>query len=91
MRTIRFPSAVGALITLALSVTFVSASIAQEWEHRVKPRGILRVVDLAETESSIWLNYAEGLVNVDKDNNFVPCLAAGTLQALVFESPARRI
>jgi peptide/nickel transport system substrate-binding protein len=49
--------------------------LAQEWEFGPKPRGTLKVVDLANpTASALW-NYAEPLVTLDKDNNMVPCLA----------------
>jgi ABC-type transport system substrate-binding protein len=47
----------------------------QDWAHRVKPRGSLAVVDLFQVPISVMLNYAEGLVTVDTDNKFVPCLA----------------
>ncbi len=35
----------------------------------------MKVVDLWNVGRSVALNYAEGLVELDKDNNFVPCLA----------------
>jgi peptide/nickel transport system substrate-binding protein len=44
-------------------------------EEENKPRGRLKVVGFMELWTSIRGNYAEGLVTLDKDNNFVPCLA----------------
>ena len=59
--------------------SFVSppASIAEDQDNRVTPRGTLRVVDSWSVQSSILGNYAEGLVALDKDNKFIPCLAEG--------------
>jgi len=48
--------------------------MAQEWAVR-RLRGTLRVVDLYVATASVLTNYAEGLVTLDKDNNWVPCLA----------------
>jgi peptide/nickel transport system substrate-binding protein len=56
----------------SLAVVLHSASLAQE---RTTPRGTLKVVDLWNVQSSVVRNYAEGLVMLDKDNTFVPCLA----------------
>jgi peptide/nickel transport system substrate-binding protein len=42
---------------------------------RVKPKGTLKVVESSSTALSVYYNYAEGLVTLDKDNNWVPCLA----------------
>ena len=41
----------------------------------MKARGTLRAVDLFLPSVSVLMNYAEGLVMLDKDNNWVPCLA----------------
>lgn len=63
------------LLTLSfciLTAVLPSASLAQE---RVTPRGTLKVVDLWNVQRSVVWNYSEGLVMLDKDNNFVPCLA----------------
>jgi peptide/nickel transport system substrate-binding protein len=38
-------------------------------------RGALTVIDYWVPSRSVSLNYAESLVELDKDNNFVPCLA----------------
>ena len=43
----------------------------------INPRGTLRVVELFNEKVSVTMNYAEGLVMLDKDNNIVPCLAEG--------------
>jgi len=51
------------------------AALAQDWKFGAKPRGTLKVVDLLMPSASAVLNYAEGLVTLDKDNNVVPCLA----------------
>jgi peptide/nickel transport system substrate-binding protein len=40
-----------------------------------RPRGTIKVVDLHLPSTSISKNYAEGLVTLDRDNNYVPCLA----------------
>jgi len=57
--------------------SFVSSPVssAENQEKRVVPRGTLRVVDSWATSSSAIVNYAEGLVTLDKDNNYIPCLA----------------
>jgi peptide/nickel transport system substrate-binding protein len=74
-RRIFFSLAIFAFLLFSLSIALVPPSLAQEWEFRVKPRGALRVVDIHTPSGSAKANYAEGLVNVDKDNNWVPCLA----------------
>jgi peptide/nickel transport system substrate-binding protein len=70
-----FPFAILALIQFILGIALSPPSLAQEWELQVKPRGTLRVVDLFLPSPSVMLNYAESLVTVDKDNNWIPCLA----------------
>jgi ABC-type transport system substrate-binding protein len=67
--------AILAFLQFSLSIALLPPSLAQEWALRVKPRGTLRVVELREPAGSVMRNYAEGLVNLDKDNNYVPCLA----------------
>ena len=67
---------------LAISMIFQSTlafldsspAFAQKWAIH-EPRGTLKVVDLYSPSGSAMLNYAEGLVTVDKDGNVVPCLA----------------
>lgn len=59
----------------SLSVAWPSTSLAQQSKGVRNPRGTLRVVDSWSAPRSAALNYAEGLVELDKDNNFVPCLA----------------
>ena len=49
--------------------------LAKDSAVGIDPRGTLRVVDLWSVADSVKMNYAEGLVMLDKDNNFVPCLA----------------
>ena len=49
--------------------------LAKDSAVGIDPRGTLRVVDLWSVKESVRMNYAEGLVMLDKDNNFVPCLA----------------
>jgi peptide/nickel transport system substrate-binding protein len=51
--------------------------LAQELKGDTNPRGTLRVVEFWNVSRSVMMNYAEGLVELDKDNNFVPCLARG--------------
>ena len=55
-----------------LSPTLPSAPLAQE---KTIPRGTLKVVDFWGVSGAAKSNYCEGLVTLDKDNNFVPCLA----------------
>jgi peptide/nickel transport system substrate-binding protein len=74
-RRVFFPLAVLAFIQLSLGIALSPSSLAQEWELRVKPSGTLKVVDLWAPSISAALNYAEGLVTLDKDNNVVACLA----------------
>ena len=52
-----------------------SVLLAKDSAVGINPRGTLRVVDLWSVAGSVEMNYAEGLVMLDKDNNFVPCLA----------------
>jgi len=66
-----------ALFYCSLSVALPSAPLAQELKGDTNPRGTLRVVELWNVSRSAMMNYAEGLVTLDKDNNFVPCLAEG--------------
>jgi peptide/nickel transport system substrate-binding protein len=61
-----------ALFFWSLTLALPSATLAQE---RVTPRGTLKAVDLWGGAWSATTNYAEGLVTLNKDNNFVPCLA----------------
>jgi len=74
-RRVFFPLAVLAFIQLSLGIALSPSSLAQQWELRVKPSGTLKVVDLWAPSISAALNYAEGLVTLDKDNNVVACLA----------------
>jgi peptide/nickel transport system substrate-binding protein len=60
------------LLFCSLALVSPSASLTQE---RVTPRGTLKVVDLLNVVNSMRPNYAEGLVELDKDMNFDPCLA----------------
>jgi len=66
-----------ALFYCSLGVALPSSSFAQDVKRHTNPRGTLRVVDLWSVPASVAVNYAEGLVALDKDNNFVPCLAEG--------------
>ena len=75
LRRVFFRLAVFTVIQVGLGIALPSLSLAQEREVRVKPRGILKVVDLGIPSISVMLNYAEGLVTLDKDNNWVPGLA----------------
>ena len=61
-----------ALFCFALSATCPSSLLAQE---NTVPRGTLKVVDLWIVAGSIEYNLLEGLVTLDKDNNYVPCLS----------------
>jgi ABC-type transport system substrate-binding protein len=63
------------LVVFALIIHLPLPSLAQEWELRVKPRGTIRVVDLFDPSPSAVMNCAEGLVGLDKDNNYVLFLA----------------
>jgi peptide/nickel transport system substrate-binding protein len=74
-RIIFFPLAILAFIQFSLGIFLSPPSLAQEWEFRVKPRGTLGVVHFVIPSASALMNYAEGLVTLDRDNNWVPCLA----------------
>jgi peptide/nickel transport system substrate-binding protein len=64
-----------ALLPFALSIVFAQVAVGQEWEFRVKPKGTLRIVDFYVPSTTPWVNIAEGLVGIDKDFNYIPCLA----------------
>jgi ABC-type transport system substrate-binding protein len=66
--------AILALIQFRLGIALAPPSLAQEWEAR-KLRRTLRVVDLGCPSVSVILNYAEGLLTLDEDNNWIPHLA----------------
>jgi peptide/nickel transport system substrate-binding protein len=61
-----------ALFFCILVVALPSSPLAQE---KTTPRGTLKVVDLKNAAVSVRLNCVEGLLMLDKDSNFVPCLA----------------
>ena len=61
-------------IQFALGIALSPPSHAQEWAVR-RLTGTLKVVDLFSPAGSAMMNYAESLVTLDKDNNWVPCLA----------------
>ena len=63
------------IMLLLCSVVPLSLSLAQDWAFRVKPRGAVKIVDLVAPDTSAWMSYGEGLVTIDKDCNYVPCLA----------------
>jgi len=67
--------AIFAFFQFSLGIVISPSSFAQDWKYQVKQRGILRVVDLFMPSVSVIKNYAEGLMTLDKDNNWVPCLA----------------
>jgi len=73
-RRIFFVLAILAFIQFSFSIAISPTSLAQEWKFR-RPRGTLKVVDLFMPSMSTKLNYGEGLLALDKDNNWVPCLA----------------
>ena len=60
---------------IILSCQWPRTLLAQEWQVKVKPRGILKVVDLTYSSVSVRQNYSEGLVSLNNDNQLVPCLA----------------
>jgi len=57
-----------------LCISFSLPSLAEDWKVR-RPRGTLKVVDFKHPSMSVRLSYAEALVTLDKENNWVPCLA----------------
>jgi peptide/nickel transport system substrate-binding protein len=61
-------------IQFSLGIVLSTPSLGQEWAVR-RPRGTLKVVNLFVPSVSTMRNYAETLVTLDKDNNWVPCLA----------------
>lgn len=73
-RRVFFPLAILAFIQFVLGTVLSLPALAQDWAVG-SPRGSIRVADLFSPSTSIFLNYAESLVTLDKDNNWVPCLA----------------
>ena len=63
------------LFFCSLIVAWPAPLFAQDSKGTIDRRGTLKVVDFWSVPRSVALNYAEGLVELDKDNNFVPCLA----------------
>jgi peptide/nickel transport system substrate-binding protein len=64
-----------ALFQFTVVIALSSSSLAKEWIFSEKPRGVLKVADIGNPPISALINYAEGLISLDKDNNWVPCLA----------------
>ena len=64
-----------ALFYCSLGFILPSTPLAQELTGDTNLRGTLRIVELWAVNRSAMMNYAEGLIMLDKDNNFVPCLA----------------
>jgi peptide/nickel transport system substrate-binding protein len=63
------------IVFVAISnLSLLSSSLAQDWEFG-SPKGTLKVVNQLWPSASARLAFAEGLVTLDKDNNYVPCLA----------------
>jgi len=73
-RRVFFILAILAAIQFSLGILLSPPSLAQEWAVG-GARGTLKVVDLGAPSVSAAVNYAEGLVTLDKDNNLVACLA----------------
>jgi peptide/nickel transport system substrate-binding protein len=75
MRKLAF-SLVGilAVIQVALCIGQSQQVLAQEWKVG-GPRGTLKVVHMRAQSPSLAQNYAEALVALDKDSNWVPSLA----------------
>jgi len=71
LRMLFFFSVILCIIQFLVSTIFSNALMAQEWEFR-RHRGTLKVVDLLFPSASVILNYAEGLVSIDKNNKLVP-------------------
>jgi peptide/nickel transport system substrate-binding protein len=69
------PLAILAFFQFYISIPLLPPSLAKEWEFQVRPRGTLKVVALWYPSASAAQNYAEKLVAIDKDNNYVPGLA----------------
>ena len=65
-RRVSISLAILAFIQFILCILISPPSLAQEWEVRVKSKGILKVVDLFAPAASVMFNYAEGLVTLDK-------------------------
>jgi ABC-type transport system substrate-binding protein len=75
MRRVLFSQlAILALVQFISGIVLCSPSLAQDWKLRGH-RGTLKVVSLFHPYGFAAKNYAEQLVALDKDNNFVPCLA----------------
>jgi ABC-type transport system substrate-binding protein len=65
-------SRVAWLLLCCLSLALPNLLLAQEGRG---PRGTLKVVDFWNSTRSVTVNFAEGLVDLDKDGNIVPGLA----------------
>ncbi len=74
-RRVFLPLAILAMLQFSIGIALSPPSLAQEWAVRGKQQGTIKVVDLHGPSTSVNLNYAEGLLTLDKDNNWVPCLA----------------
>ncbi len=65
-------------VTIQLCFYFILLPLpgfTQDWAIRTKPRGTIKLVDFFIPSDSIMKNYGEGLVILDRENNFVPGLA----------------
>ena len=65
---------VSVIILFSFLVGLSRTTKAQEWAV-VRPQGVLRVADFNFPNGSVMWNYGEGLLTLDKDNNWIPCLA----------------
>ena len=76
-RRIFFSLAILAFTQFSLSIVLSPPSLAQEWAVRGKQQGTIKVVDLFVPSTSMNLNYAEGLLTLDEDNNYRILLRTG--------------
>ena len=63
------------IIIVSFFLVLPTPFFGQDWTIQGKQQGTLKVVNLWLPSDSVWQNYSESLVMLDKDNNYVPCLA----------------
>ena len=72
---VRLKRALLIIFCLGLLAVLPSIPQAKESKDTPEPRGTIKVVDYYNVARSVVVNYAEGLVELDKENNTIPGLA----------------
>jgi peptide/nickel transport system substrate-binding protein len=73
LRTLLF-LLLSSIVHFALCWGLPPVSLAQEWKFG-RALGTLKVVDFISPQISVMMNCAEGLITLDKNNEWSPCLA----------------